>query len=186
MQVQCDCHATLPWLISFSLDDMTPCLARYLLLISLAFIPAATAFALPPPHVREELAKLHVVRSVSSVGALPAPLRTSLAKTFHQKSLELGNPSDLIGGAVTYTGDPARNAPYRRLIFAFETPSFYVVYYQHGDPENAQSALVFTKQGHPPKLAWGGADLNAAARSPHELATRILKGKVWDDKPYIW
>jgi len=155
---------------------------------SLGIVLAAvgTASALPPQSVRQELTHLQVLRTISTVAAMPAPLKASLTKTFHQKSLQLGNPSDLIGGAVTYTGDPARNAPYRRLIFAFETPSFYVVYYQHGDPENAQSALVLTKQDHPPRLAWGGADLNAAARSPHELATRILKGKVWDDRPYIW
>jgi hypothetical protein len=165
---------------------MTPRLLRRILLVSLALVPAARASASPPPQVREELANLRVVRTLSRVPALPAPLKTSLAKIFHQKSLELGNPSDLIGGSVTYTGDPARNAPYRRLLFAFETPSFFVVYYQHGDPENAYSALVFTKQDHSPKLAWGGADLNAAAQSPQELATRILKGKVWDDKPYIW
>src|SRR5437868_5203612 len=140
------------------------------LLLSLILIAASEVSAVPPPQVRQELVHLQVVRSLPSVQALPTPLKKSLAKTFHQKSLQLGNPSDLIGGAVTYTGDPARNAPYRRLVFAFETPSFYVVYYQHGDPENAQSALVFTKQDHPPRLAWGGADLNAAARSPHELA----------------
>jgi hypothetical protein len=155
-------------------------------LLGVALVVAIDASASVPPQVRQELAHLQIVRSLPNVGALPLRLQTSLAKTFHQKSLQLGNPSDLIGGAVTYTGDPARNAPYRRLVFAFETPSFYVVYYQHGDPENAQSALVFTKRDRPPRLAWGGADLKAPARSPTELAERILKGKVWDDKPYIW
>jgi hypothetical protein len=141
---------------------------------------------LPPAELRQELTQLHRVPTITSVGALPAPLKTSLAKTFHQKSLQLGNPSDLIGGSVTYTGDPARNAPYRRLVFAFETDNFYIVYYEHGDPENAQSALAFTKRDHSPKLAWGGADLKSRARSPQEVATRILKGKLWDDHPYIW
>jgi hypothetical protein len=154
--------------------------------LGIALAAATTASALPPPSVRQELTHLQLLRTISTVAAMPAPLRASLAKTFHQKSLQLGNPSDLIGGAVTYTGDAARNAPYRRLLFAFETPSFYVVYYQHGDPENAQSALVFTKRNHPPKFAWGGADLKNAAKSPHELAQRILKGKVWDDAAYIW
>jgi hypothetical protein len=164
---------------------MTSAPSLYLLSI-VALIAAAKASALPPPEVRQELTQLHVVRNLPSVQTLPATLKTSLTKTFHQKSLQLGNPSDLIGGAVTYTGDPARFAPYRRLVFAFETPSFYVVYYQHGDPENAQSALVFTKRDRPPRLAWGGADLKNPAKSPQELAKRILKGKVWDDKPYIW
>ena len=154
--------------------------------LGIVLAAASTASALPPPSVRQELTHLQVLRRISTVAAMPAPLKASLAKTFHQKSLQLGNPSDLIGGAVTYTGDPARNAPYRRLLFAFETPSFYVVYYQHGDPENAQSALVFTKRNHPPKLAWGGADLKNPAKSPQELAQRILKGKVWDDEAYIW
>jgi hypothetical protein len=161
--------------------------ASYLLLFSLASIEATQALALPPRQVREELANLKVMHTLPGVGTFPAALKTSLAKTFHQRLLELGNPSDLIGGAVTYTGDPARSAPYRRLVFAFETPSFYVVYYKKGDPENAHAALVFTKPNHAPRLVWGGGDLNtAAARSPHELATRILKGKLWDDKPYIW
>jgi hypothetical protein len=155
-------------------------------LLGLALIASSDTSASPSPQVRQELANLQVVRSFPNVRTLPALLKTSLAKTFHQKSLALGNPSDLIGGAVTYTGDPARFAPYRRLVFAFETPIFYIVYYQHGDPENAQSALIFSKRDKPPKLAWGGADLQSAARSPQELVKRILKGKVWDDKPYIW
>jgi hypothetical protein len=71
--------------------------------------------------------------------------------------VKVANPSDLIGGAVTYTGDPARSAPYRRLVFAFETPSFYVVYYQKGDPENAHATLIFSKRDHP--LNSGGAAL---------------------------
>jgi hypothetical protein len=151
------------------------------------FVAAAThASASPPAQLRQELAQLRSAHTITNVAALPASLRASLAKTFQQKSLQLGNPSDLIGGSVTYTGDPARNAPYRRLAFAFETPSFYIVYYEHGDPENAQSALAFTKRDNPPKLAWGGADLKSRARSPREVAARILKGQVWDDKPYIW
>jgi hypothetical protein len=156
------------------------------LLVGIAFAAATHALASPPSQLRQELAQLHGARSITSVAALPSALKASLAKTFQQKSLQLGNPSGLIGGSVTYTGDPARNAPYRRLVFAFETPSFYIVYYEHGDPENAQSALAFTKRDHPPKLAWGGADLNPRARSPHAVATRILEGKLWDDKPYIW
>src|SRR5438132_404721 len=159
---------------------------RQCALLSIVLVAASSASALPPPPVRQELAHLQVLRTMSALGAMPAPLKASLTKTFHQKSLQLGNPSDLIGGAVTYTGDLARNAPYRRLLFAFETPSFYVVYYQHGDPENAQSALVFKKRNHPPKLAWGGADLKNPVKSPQELAQRILKAKVWDDEAYIW
>jgi hypothetical protein len=157
------------------------------LLLGVILAAATQASATPPTQLRQELAQVtRRAQVVTSVAALPAPLKASLAKTFQQKSLELGNPSDLIGGAVTYTGDPARDAPYRRLLFAFETTSFYVVYYQHGDPENAQSALVFTKRSHPSKLAWGGADLKNPAKSPQELAQRILKGKVWDDEAYIW
>ena len=155
-------------------------------LLSLTFAIASDASAAPPPQVRQELVQLQLVRRLPSVRSLPVPLKSSLAKTFHQKSLELGNPSDLIGGAVTYTGDPARLAPYRRLVFAFETPSFYIVCYEHGDPENAQSALVFSKRDNPPKLVWGGADLKKPARSPQELAKRILNGKVWDDQAYLW
>src|SRR5690348_15710543 len=120
--------------------------------LGIALAAVSTASALPPPSVHQKLTHLQVLRTMRTVAAIPVPLKASLAETFHQKSLQLGNPSDLIGGSVTYTGDPARNAPCRRLLFAFETPTFYVVYYQHGDPENAQSALVFTKQSHPPKL----------------------------------
>jgi hypothetical protein len=126
--------------------------------LGIVLAAASTASALPPPSVCQELTHLQVLRTISTVAAMPAPLKASLTKTFHQKSLQLGNPSDLIGSAVTYTGDP----------------------------ENAQSALVFTKRNHLPKLAWGGADLKNLAKSPQELAQRILKGKVWDDEAYIW
>src|SRR4051812_30504089 len=90
---------------------------------SLGVVLAAvsTVSAVPPQSLRQELTHLQVLRKISTVAAMPAPLKASLTKTFHQNSLQLGNPSGLVGGAVTYTGDPARNAPYRRLLFAFET-----------------------------------------------------------------
>jgi hypothetical protein len=122
------------------------------------------------------------------VDQLPVPLRNSLGRTFHQKVLQLGNPRDLIGGAVTYTGDAARFAPHRRLIFAFNTQRYAFVYYEKGDPELGAACLIFdtTKLEHP-RLVWGGVDLDRPfARNVSELRTRITHGKLWDDHPYIW
>jgi hypothetical protein len=142
----------------------------------------------PPPAALAELKLLKLSKLMVRVDQIPSPLREVLAKTFHQKVLKLGNPQDLIGGAVTYTGDPARFAPYRRLIFAFETQRYAFVYYESGDPELSASCLIFdiTNSQHP-RFIWGGADLHRPfARNPLELRERIARGKLWDDKPYIW
>lgn len=144
--------------------------------------------ALPPSGAVADLKALKPIKVVTRVDQLSAPLRKSLARTFHQKTLQLGNPGDLIGGAVTYRGDPARLAPYRRLIFAFETQRHAFVYYESGDPELSASCLIYdtTNSSHP-RFVWGGADLHRPfARNPSELRARISGGKLWDDKPYIW
>lgn len=144
--------------------------------------------AAPPQGPLTELNSSNAGKVTVRVDELSLPLRKSLAKTFHQKILQLGNPGDLIGGAVTYTGDPARFAPYRRLIFAFETQHYAFVYYESGDPELSASCLIFdiTNAQHP-RFVWGGADLHRPfARNLSELRTRLARGKLWDDKPYIW
>ena len=142
----------------------------------------------PPPEVQSELSQLRVHRITHRVQSLPGSLQTALARLFEQKSLELGNPNDPIGGSVTFTGDPDRFAPYRRLIFAFDTKHFHFIYDEHGDPENSANVLVFAKaQRGEPKFAWGGVDLRRPfAKNPQELRSRILRGNLFDNKDFVW
>lgn len=146
------------------------------------------ATAAPPPDVMKELTSGNLRMIGRRVDDIGPELRAALAKTFHQRRLELGNPNAAIGGAVTYTGDPARSAPYRRLIFAFKTLNYAFVYYESGDPELSASCLVFDAQvQNEPRLVWGGADLKRPfARNPSELRIRIRNGKLFDDHPYVW
>lgn len=167
--------------------QVKPCVAPlFVLTLAICVAGLGDIRAAPPPDVQRELSQLEVVQLMRSVESLPESLKQSLAKTFRQSSLQLGNLSDLSNSSVTYTNDPAFFEPYRRLIFAFDTPHYHFVYYQHGPPENAESALAFTNDKHL-RLVWGGVALpNRVARSPQELAARIVKGKFFDDKPFIW
>lgn len=153
------------------------------------FLAFCGSRAAPPPSVQQDLTNLGLVETVTDVARLPRNVRAALARTFHQKSLRLGNPSDRISGAVTYPGDPDANAPYRRLIFAFRTHGFFYVYYEKGDPELSAACLAFPGLSlNSVKLIWGGADLNRGfAKNPQQLATRVLAGKkIFDDRAYYW
>jgi len=151
-------------------------------------VSSAGLLGAPPAPALTELNSSKLTKFMVRTDQLPSPLRRALAKTFHQNDLKLGNPGELVGGSVTYTGDPARSAPYRRLIFAFETQRYAYVYYQKGDPENGAACLIFDiTDARRPRFVWGGADLETHfARNPSELRNRIQHGKLWDDHPYIW
>jgi hypothetical protein len=161
--------------------------ATTVLLLSYA-LACSGALALPPSPVLADLNSLKVKKFIVRTDQISAPLRGALAKTFHQKALQLGNPKDLIGGAVTYTGDPERLAPYRRLIFVFETQRYAYIYYEKGDPELSAICLIYdiSVPDHP-QFVWGGGDLHRPfARNPSDVRERVVRRKLWDDKPYIW
>jgi hypothetical protein len=145
-----------------------------------------TGLASPPRGLVSELAGAHLGRRMTSVKELPVQLKLALAKTFVQRRLYLGDPSQPIGAEILTAGAP--QYPERRLIFAFETPKYYVVYIEYGPPAVHASALVFEKtKAESLRLVWGGVDLRMPpfAASPNELAKQILAGKLREGR-FIW
>jgi len=121
-------------------------------------------------------------RSITRVKDLPSRLQTALAKTFVQDKLYLGNPNQPIGAELLVKGD--RQYPERRLIFAFETAKYHIVYVEYGPPAVHASILVFDKAM---RFVWGGVDLRMPpfAASPNQLAKMIRSGKLRDGR-FIW
>jgi hypothetical protein len=94
-----------------------------------------TGLASPPRGLVSELAGAQLGRKMTSVKELPRELKFALARAFVQKFLELGNPNQPIGAEILTSG--TAHYPDRRLIFAFETPQYYVVYVEYGPPSSA-------------------------------------------------
>ena len=125
------------------------------------------------------------------VDALPKSLRHSLSRAFRDPHhLDLASAGEPVRESeVLIVGDRESEAdarrPYRRLIFAFETRSFYVVYYEHRVPV-AGLALVFNKAGQH-QLIWGGIDFDEPwAKSPQALSQRILNNRLDDRSHPYW
>src|SRR5205814_10233806 len=116
------------------------------------------ALAAPPKALAPALARGLFGRTITSVRELPSSLKSTLAKTFVQKILYLGDPSQPIADELSIPGKP--QYPDRRLIFAFETSKYYIVYIEYAPPAVHASALVFNKtKSESPQFVWGGVDL---------------------------
>jgi hypothetical protein len=144
------------------------------------------AMAAPPKGLISDLVGLAPNRGITSVGQLPPDLKLALAKTFDQKTLYLGDPNEPIGEEIIVGG--RRQYPDRRMIFAFQTPKYYVVYVEYRPPAVHASALVFERKNPASlRLVWGGVDLRMPpfAKSPGELARLIVAGKLREGQ-FIW
>jgi hypothetical protein len=154
--------------------------------VALALFSAAGVTATPPADVARDVSDLRIMRMLPTVSSMPSPLRRALARAFQQRRLEMANPGAWFRttGSFTYAGDPDVGLPQRRLLFAFETPRHYFVYYEAAHPSHA-AALAFRKA--PVEFVWGGADLiTPYARSPQRLRARILRHQLLDDRHYFW
>jgi hypothetical protein len=154
--------------------------------VALVLFTPSRALAAPPADTARDISDLRIIRTLPTVSAMPSPLRRALARAFQQRRLELANPGARfrMTGSFTYAGDPDVGLPQRRLLFAFETPRHYFVYYEAAHPSHA-AALAFRKA--PVEFVWGGADLTTPyARSPQRLRTRILRHQLLDDRRYFW
>lgn len=145
--------------------------------------------AAAPQALKRDLSDLSSEKMMLTVDSMPAQLKRTLARTFHQKKLEMSDPQGPLGSTeLIMAGDRRGFAPMRRLLFAFETKHFYYVYYEKGHPEGGASPIVFRKhQDGTASFVWGGFDENAHyAKKPQELASRILAGRIRDNLPFIW
>lgn len=143
-------------------------------------------WAAPPKTFVLDLAEVSLNRGMISVAELPPKLKVALAKTFGQRTLYLGNPDEPLGDEILVVGSPQH--PDRRLIFAFQTPKYYVVYVEYRPPAVHASVLVFGKTSAKAlPLVWGGVDLRMPpfAKSPRELAKLIRTGKLREGR-FIW
>jgi hypothetical protein len=141
-----------------------------------------------PSSIEYDLANPRVGEVKTRVDALPHWLQAALARTFKQKKLYLGNPNDPLAEELLIEGQ--REYPARRLLFAFESSSYYTVYVEYGLPTVHASVLVFDKPG--PKrtsghLVWGAADLRRPfARDRTALLDRIKRATLFERPGLIW
>jgi hypothetical protein len=144
------------------------------------------ARASAPPEVVRDLTDPRVGEMITRVQSLPRPVQSALARIFVQKQLYLGNPDQPLGVELSLPGQP--DFPGRRLIFAFESPNYYVVYFETGPPAVHASVLVLDRPGRKsPRLVWGAADLHKPfARNRTELLRRLKSGRLFEHAKMIW
>ncbi len=110
-----------------------------------------------------------------------------MAKLFKEPSLELAEPGVVLSDTFEIEKNGKR-PPDKRLIFAFETSSFYVVYVEYGPPAVHCAILVFERGRVPsPNFVWGGTDLQPARQtSPSRLVNLLSKGSFTYEPGVIW
>jgi hypothetical protein len=144
------------------------------------------ASAAVPPEVMRDLAGPQADKLVTQVQNLPLPVQLALARTFRQSKLYLGNPSQPLGVELSLPSQA--DFPARRLIFGFESPKYYVIYYEVGPPAIHASVLVLNKRDRKSlRLVWGAADLHRPfAQDRSGLVRRIASGKLFEHRRMIW
>ncbi|HKP03479.1 MAG TPA: hypothetical protein VJU77_08985 [Chthoniobacterales bacterium] len=143
------------------------------------------AWASPPKNLLIDLNDKSYGKEVVSVQKLPNHLKSALARTFVQDRLDLGNPTEPIGEELSVAGQP--RYPDRRLIFAFETAHYYIVYLEYRPPAVHASILVYAKVNGKIPLVWAAVDLRMPpfAKNRKELATLVKAGKLREGR-FIW
>jgi len=143
-----------------------------------------------PQSILNDLSTIREERVCKTTQNFPPQIRRALARTFRQKKLEMadaGMPFQQTDFAIRRAGAPV--LPTRRLIFAFETSRYFVVYYESIAVGLGANALIFrvNPSGHV-TLVWGGVETDYAnlAKSPHNLVRRLRLHKLIDDQPFMW
>lgn len=118
--------------------------------------------------------------------SLPLQLKNVLTKTFKQQALALANPNEPIRESSFIVDGTQHVPPTRRLISAFETANYFIVYYQVAGYQSGATVLAFRKQPKP-ALVWGGVSFkHKPSATPGWLTRQIIRGKFLDDDPFIW
>lgn len=161
-----------------------------ILFITSFFVRVAPVLGKVPDAIKEELTTKPITQIMLQTDHLPVELRVALASSFNQKELFLANAGASFqetDAVVVEAG--SKPLPARRLLFAFRTGPYYVVYYESGGYGLAASALVFSAaaSGHY-SLLWGGVerDYDKLARTPNELIERIARDKLLDNRAFVW
>ena len=168
---------------------------------------ASQGLSMPPKVVVDDLSHLEIQRVFPTVQSMPQSLQRALARTFHQPTLSMANPTENLrnemtpgiepehyyphrakNGEVITVGPVNPSSPDRRLLFGFETGRFLYVYYQQAHPSSA-ACLVFAKKVRLGRaLVWGGADVRMPRyeSTPRGLANRILSNRLDDSEDFFW
>jgi hypothetical protein len=143
-----------------------------------------------PRQALTDLANAREYNVVRTKSQLPSKLRHALAKSFKQKYLDMadaGKPFAQTDFAIRHSD--ASVLPTRRLLFAFGTPTYFVVYYESNDVGLGANALIFqiSASGNA-TFVWGGVEKDYAdlAKSPRDLVSRLQQEKLIDDRHFIW
>lgn len=148
------------------------------------------AFAAVPDGVISDLSNAREFKVFKKTRDLPTQIKTSLAKAFKESTLEMadaGNPFQKTDFGIQRP--KARVLPSRRLIFAFGTSRYFVVYYESSAVGLGANALVFRiDTSGSANLVWGGVekDYGNLAKNPTRLINRLRERKLIDDQKFIW
>jgi hypothetical protein len=165
---------------------------KILLLVAVAgstFYLADPVAAGVPPSVTRDICGGQVFEFITRQQMLPANVRVALAKTFQQKKLLLANPGEDFQQTDFAVIKPGHaGLPTRRLLFAFRTASYFVVYYESLSAGLGANALVFSINGKNAKMSWGGVEVDhdKLAKNPAELMKRICNGRLISDRAFFW
>lgn len=141
-----------------------------------------------PKDIIASLSRDSVLRTWRIVAALPLGLKHSLEALFKESSLEIADPNTALSDTFEIEGNE-KPPPDKRLIFAFETSSFYVVYVEYGPPAVHYAVLIFRRDRlSSPKFVWGGTDLRPVqpVTSPSKLINSLSKGRFTYERGVIW
>ena len=163
-------------------------------LLFVAVVSSSFGLTLPllaelPASVSRDLCREQAFESIARQNRLPTNVRAALAKAFQQRKLFIADPGEKFQQTDFVIVKPGeRKLPTRRLLFAFRTSEHLVVYYESVSAGLGANALVFAIRGAGAKLLWGGVEVDhdKLARNPAELKQRICKGRLIDDRAFIW
>lgn len=148
---------------------------------------ARSLIAGAPADLISELSHTRPQEIFQTRQSMPPELKEALRRTFKQRTLALANRNEPIRETSLVVDRSRKIPPTRRLIIGFETPDFFVVYYQVAGYQSGASVLAFKRLGTKAIFSWGGASFNYnSSATPGWLARQIRHGEFLDDHPFIW
>jgi hypothetical protein len=132
-----------------------------------------------PESLREHI-RTETFAPLTSVGALPDPVKRELGQLFETTGLALAEP-----GAPFQATDVVTNPklPWRRLIAAGCAADHCLVHYEKGGFAHVYHVLVVSRQGDRARLVWGGA-VSGPIRDVQAVRDALAAGQVLGQTKY--
>jgi hypothetical protein len=125
-----------------------------------------------PEQLRSHL-RAETFVPISTVSALPDPVKTELARLFGTKSLALAEPGAPFQATDVVT-DP--RLPWRRLVSAGCAADHCLVHYERGGFAHVHQVIVLSREGDRVRFAWGG--VAGPLGGVHGVRDALAAGKV--------